>query len=200
MTDTERVRRGLRLSEKRMRHTEGVIAMAKKLAARHFPDLPAERAELCALLHDYTKEYSLEEHLGVLADSGQTAAQEELRTPELLHARTGAEVARLIYGFDSEICDAVRFHTTGAPAMTPLQTVICLADFIEEGRTHNACAAVREYYEAQYAILQTNTALYLALLRSLESTISHLLETGREICVTSVQARNYYLNLLNKEG
>lgn len=196
MTDIQRVRANLRLTEKRMRHTEGVVSMAKKLAERHFPDLPTERVELCALLHDCTKEYSLEEHLDVLAECNQTATEEELRTPELLHARTAAEIALHVYGFDTEICDAIRQHTTGAPAMSPLATVICLADFIEEGRRHDACAAVREYYETQYAHLQSIKALYLALLRSLESTISHLLETNREICVTSVQARNYYLNLL----
>lgn len=196
MTDTERVRADLRLSDKRMRHTEGVVLMAKKLAARHFPDLPTERVELCALLHDYTKEYTLQEHLDVLASCNQTATDEELRTPELLHARTGAEIAHRVYGFDHEICDAIRFHTTGNAAMSPLATVICLADFIEEGRKHDACVAVRDYYETQYALLQNNRALYLALLCSLDSTIAHLLETGREICVTSVQARNYYLNLL----
>ncbi len=200
MTDIERVRHGLRLSDKRMRHTEGVIAMAKKLASRHFPDLNADTVELCALLHDFTKEYSVTEHLDVLAGYGLAATEEELRTNELLHARTAAEIAHHVYGFDTEVCDAVRSHTTGAPAMSPLASVICLADFIEEGRRHDACAAVRDYYETQYALLQNDRALYMALLRSLESTISHLLETGREICVTSVQARNYYLNLLNKEG
>ncbi len=196
MTAAERVRADLRLSEKRMRHTEGVAAMAKKLASRHFPALNADTVELCALLHDFTKEYSLEEHLDVLAECNQTAAEEELRTPELLHARTAAEIARHVYGFDTEICDAVRHHTTGAPAMSPLAVVICLADYIEEGRRHDACVAVRDYYETQYALLQNDRALYMALLRSLESTVSHLLETGREICITSVSARNYYLNLL----
>ena len=196
MTDTKRVRADLRLSEKRMLHTEGVVLMAKKLASRHFPTLDPEKVELCALLHDCTKEYSLAEHLELLASIGETATEEELRTPELLHARTGAEVARRIYGLDSELCDAIRHHTTGAPDMSPLAAVICLADFIEEGRRHDACIAVREYYETQYADLQSNKALYLALLCSLESTLAHLLETGREICVASVQARNYYLNIL----
>lgn len=196
MTDTERVRRGLRLSEHRMQHTEGVIVMAKKLASRHFPDLAPERVELCALLHDFTKEYSVSEHTKVLAKYGQTATDEELRTPELLHARTAAEIARHEYGFDNELCDAIRHHTTGAPAMTPLALIVCLADYIEENRRHAVCKEVRNYYETQYAALQNERALYLALLRSLEQTVAHLLDTGREICITTVQARNYYLNLL----
>ena len=48
MTEIQRVRNDLKLSEKRMRHTEGVVRAAVLLASRHFPEIAPETAELAA--------------------------------------------------------------------------------------------------------------------------------------------------------
>ena len=93
MTDIQRVRNDLKLSEKRMRHTEGVVRAAVSLASRHFPEISPEAASLAALFHDYTKEYPVEQHLQVLKTYGQTATSDELEAPKLLPARTAALIA-----------------------------------------------------------------------------------------------------------
>ena len=113
MTEIQKVRNDLKLSEKRMRHTEGVVRAAVLLASRHFPEISAETAELAALFHDYTKEYKVEEQLRVLATYGEAPTDEELRAPKLLHSRTAALIAEKEYGLDHEVVSAIRWHTTG---------------------------------------------------------------------------------------
>lgn len=197
MTDIERVRHDLRLSEKRMKHTEGVVRAAKLLAARHFPEISADTAELCALFHDYTKEYSFDEQLAVLEKYAMDVSEDEKKTPKLLHSRTAAAIAQNEYGFCEEICSAIRWHTTGRPEMTPLEMIIYFADYIEDGRTYPACVRLRKYYEKQFASLKDDKrALHKALVRSFDTTVRDLLSEKKTVDLLTIQARNYYLNLL----
>lgn len=197
MTEIERVRKDLNLSEKRMRHTEGVVRAAKMLAERHFPEISPETVELCALFHDYTKEYPYEEQLFLCGKYGIALSEEEKKVKKLLHSRTAAAIAEQEYGYPEEVCSAIRWHTTGRPEMTPLETVIYFADYIEDGRTYLACIRLRNYYEKQYATLKDKTrALNKALVRSFDTTIRDLLSEKKTVDLLTVQARNYYLNLL----
>lgn len=197
MTEIERVRKDLCLSEKRMKHTEGVVRAAKLLAMRHFPEISSETAELCALFHDYTKEYSFDRQLAVLEKYGLHASEEEKKTPKLLHSRTAAAIALHEYGFSEELCSAIRWHTTGRPEMTPLEIIIYFADYIEDGRTYPACVRLRNYYEKQFASLKDDKrALHKALVRSFDTTVRDLLSEKKTVDLMTVQARNYYLNLL----
>ena len=199
MTEIQKVRNDLKLSEKRMRHTEGVVRAAVLLASRHFPEILPETAELAALFHDYTKEYTVQQHLQVLASYGQTAAEDELEAPKLLHARTAALIAEKEYRLSPEIVSAIRWHTTGRENMSPLECVIYFADYIEDTRTFPACVRLREYYEKQYASLKDKSrALNKALVRSFDITIRDLLSEGKTVDPNTVSARNHYLRSRKK--
>jgi predicted HD superfamily hydrolase involved in NAD metabolism len=199
MTEIQKVRNDLKLSEKRMRHTEGVVRAAVLLASRHFPEIAPETAELAALFHDYTKEYTVQQHLQVLASYGQTATEDELEAPKLLHARTAALIAEKEYRLSPEIVSAIRWHTTGRENMSPLECVIYFADYIEDTRTFPACVRLREYYEKQYASLKDKSrALNKALVRSFDITIRDLLSEGKTVDPNTVSARNYYLRSRKK--
>lgn len=199
MTEIQKVRNDLKLSEKRMRHTEGVVRAAVLLASRHFPEIAPETAELAALFHDYTKEYTVQQHLQVLASYGLTAAEDELEAPKLLHARTAALIAEKEYRLSPEIVSAIRWHTTGRENMSPLECVIYFADYIEDTRTFPACVRLREYYEKQYASLKDKSrALNKALVRSFDITIRDLLSEGKTVDPNTVSARNYYLRSRKK--
>ena len=196
----EAVRKDLRLSEKRMRHTEGVIRAAKLLAERHFPgEITPEEAELAALLHDYTKEYTVEQHLEVFARYGVQITPEELKPHKLLHSRTAALIAEHVYHAPEKICSAVRWHTTGRPDMLPLELVIYFADYIEAGRTHPSCVRLRDYYEKEYRNRKDGMrALHLATVRSFDTTLRSLLAEEKTVDEYTVRARNYYLKLVKK--
>lgn len=61
--------------------------------------------------------------------------QVEFANPELLHAKLGAYYAREKYGVDDEdIRSAIEFHTTGRPAMSLLEKIVFVADYIEPNR------------------------------------------------------------------
>ena len=53
---------------------------------------------------------------------------------KLLHAKTGAALARDLFNISDEVYDAIRWHTTGKPDMTLLEKIIYMADYIEPNR------------------------------------------------------------------
>lgn len=120
------------LSEKRVPHVLGCEQEAVSLAKRW-----GEREDLAAasaILHDITKRLSREEHLAMAEKYGLEFDEIELAEPKLLHARTGAALARDIFDVCSEVASAIEWHTTGHPDMTLLEKIIYLADYIEPTR------------------------------------------------------------------
>ena len=192
MSDLERIRADLKLSDKRMRHTDGVVRMALTLARRHYPSLPEADVECAALMHDFTKEYTLEEQLEICGRYGIDVTEEDREKPKLLHARTAAALAEHRYGLPPAICSAVRWHTTGRPAMTPLEALIYFADYIEENRVYPSCVRLREFYEKQLRKREPDEALLYGLAKSFDVTLEDLIEHKEIIDAATVEARNYY--------
>ena len=199
MSDLERIRADLRLSDKRIRHTDGVVRMALTLARRHYPHLPETDVELAALMHDFTKEYTLEQQLDICLRYGIPVTDEDREKPKLLHARTAAALAEHRYGLSAGICSAIRWHTTGRPAMTPLESLIYFADYIEENRVYPSCVRLRAYYEKQLRKREPDKALLYGLAKSFDVTLEDLIEHKEIIDAATVEARNYYRRLIIKE-
>ena len=67
----------------------------------------------------------------------------EQKALKLLHAKTGAEIARDVFGVSDDVYEAIKWHTTGKADMTLLEKVIYLADYIEPnaGFPRRGCAA-----------------------------------------------------------
>ncbi len=122
-----------RLSEERYEHTLGVMYTAASLAMRHHVDM--ENALLAGLLHDCAKCYSDEKKFELCEKYQVRLTAAEQKNTALIHAKLGAVLAREKYGVDSEaVCRAIATHTTGAPAMDPLQQIVFIADYIEPHR------------------------------------------------------------------
>ncbi len=190
----QQVRNDLTLSEKRKRHTEGVVHASLLLAKRHFPSLPREQVELAALLHDFTKEYTTEKQKQLCLWYGIPVDEATETAPKLFHAQTAAAIAREVYRAPEEVCSAVRWHTTGRPNMSPLELVLYLADYIEENRTYVGCVRLRQYYETKYRSMKNKEiALQKTLVRSFDVTLRDLLREQLPIDRMTVDARNYYL-------
>lgn len=121
------------LDGSRYNHTIGVMDTAACLAMRYGADL--EKAMTAGLLHDCAKCISNDEKLRLCKMYHLEVSASENANPGLLHAKLGAYLAHRIYGVsDPEILDAIAVHTTGRPAMTLLDKIIYIADFIEPGR------------------------------------------------------------------
>ena len=120
------------LDEKRIAHVAGCEGEAIELAKRwgEDPELAAE----AGILHDITKRLSYEEQLNLIKKYDILTDTAELAAPKLLHAKTGAAVARDRFGCGGEVCSAIRWHTTGRPDMTLLEKILYLADYVEPTR------------------------------------------------------------------
>ena len=187
MTESEMIEK-LRLTQKerRFNHTLGVVAEAEKLAPLFGVDV--KKARVTALLHDCAKnldektEYTfpqLCEKYGVELDE---YAQRE---KALVHAFLGAAVAKADYGVeDSEILDAIYYHTTARADMSPLEKLIYIADMTEAGRTMEQAEEIRTLVEKD-----TDEALAYAI----GCSIKHVIRKGTLIHPDSVSARNYII-------
>ena len=124
------------LPERRYRHTAYVAVEAVSLAKQTGVD--PEKAFLAAALHDVAKKLSVEQlkELGYLPDP-------EIPEP-VVHAFAGAYMAEHIFGVeDPDVINAIRYHTTGRPAMSKLEKVIYVADCIEKTRDYEGVGSFR---------------------------------------------------------
>lgn len=122
-----------KLSKKRYEHTMGVMYTAASMAMCF--GVNVEQAILAGLLHDCAKYLSDKEKLSACKKYKLEITPLEHENKELLHAKIGAAFARDLYGVkDEEVLNAIRWHTTGKPDMTPLEEIIFIADYIEPNR------------------------------------------------------------------
>ena len=71
----------------------------------------------------------------LIEKAGIAVEESELTNEAVLHAPAGAAKAMLEYGVrDPEILSAIRWHTLGGKALTPLEALIYTADCIEPNR------------------------------------------------------------------
>lgn len=198
MTDANSIISAMTLSERRLKHTFGVAEAAKEIAKNHFPALDLKAVELAALMHDFTKEYSIERQMELCDLFRIELTDEEKNNTKLLHAKTAAAIASSRFSLPSDACSAIYWHTTGRPGMTPFETVIYLADYIEEFRDDAGCIKLREFYgKAMKKEHDKTRALQKTLVRSFDTTIKYLISEEKTINVFTVEARNYYINQLN---
>jgi nicotinate-nucleotide adenylyltransferase len=93
----------------------------------------------------------------------------ERQDKKLLHAKTGAAAAKVLFGSPENICSAIRWHTTGKADMTLLEKIIYLADYIEPTR---AFEGLDRLSELAYSDLDA------AMLLGCEMSISYLNDRG----------------------
>ena len=168
------------LNHRRIPHVLGTEQEAVRLAVRYGADV--EKARRAALLHDCTKRLSKKEHLELCRQYGIPLDDVERKAGSLLHAKTGAEEARRVFGVDDEIYGAIRYHTTGRAHMTLLEKIIYLADYIEPTRSFCDLTELRQLaYED----------LDRALLLGLTMAVADLKENGTAVHSNSVLARDY---------
>ena len=193
-------------SDKRYKHTLGVQREAYSLGKIFLPE-KAKKLELAGLLHDITKDFSLDKQL-LLCDEYGILIDKERIAPKLLHAKTGCELAKTLFGedvVDEEVYSGIYYHTTGRKGMTLFESIIYLADYIEEGRTFEDCIKLRDYfYDRIKDAIEYGDKLEVlrkTMVYSFDLTISNLIDEGKLIDQDTIEARNYFLiekNVFNK--
>jgi predicted HD superfamily hydrolase involved in NAD metabolism len=173
-----------RIQGERLAHTYRVLEAARALGSRYGAD--AEQVSVAALLHDYAKAMKPAELLAHAQERGLIVDPAEVAQPHLLHGPVAAALL-LEEGLvsDPAVLDAIRYHTTGRTAMSLLEKVVWLADYIEPGRSFPGVDAIRA--EAERDLDQ-------ALLHALDQSILYVISRGWLLHPYSVQARNWLLS------
>lgn len=130
------------LTKQRYEHTLRVVQEAVKLAQLY--QVPIEKAELAAMLHDYAKNHPVDLLKKMVVNS--TLPKDLLDfDQELWHGPVGAILVEQELGIeDKDIKGAIRYHTTGKANMNALELIVFVADYIEPGRNFPGITEVRE--------------------------------------------------------
>ncbi|MDR2514281.1 MAG: bis(5'-nucleosyl)-tetraphosphatase (symmetrical) YqeK [Christensenellaceae bacterium] len=169
-----------KLSPARYAHSLGVAQTARELAERFGAD--PEKAYAAGLAHDLSKWMAPEAMLEYALAHGLPAGEHERREPTLLHAKISESLLKEEFGEgDENILSAVRWHIAGSSGMSKLDAVVCLADWIEPGRSFADLPALRE---------TAKLSLELALRDALAATMRVLLEEKRAIHPQSLESYN----------
>ena len=168
---------------KRIPHIKGTEEEAVRLAKRWGVDeLTARRA---AILHDCTKYLELDEQLALCRKYGVELDGLEQRAVKLLHSKTGACIAKHIFGEDEQVYQAIFWHTTGKADMSLLEKVIYLADYIEPTRDFDGVEPLRALaYED----------IDKALLMGMNMTIEEMEQRGNPVHRNTRAARDWLLD------
>lgn len=198
--DLELLRKSIkdRLSSERFCHIIGVVKSAVKLAKLCLPERVKE-AEAAALLHDITKEYSLEEQYSLIEEFNIELDEDDRISPAVLHSFTAPSVIKRDFPVFStrEILDAVYNHTIGSPEMTVFDEIIFLADFIEDGRKYGSCILVRNYVydNMKFGDTVANTIiLHKACVKAIDYTLENLKQKNKPINKKNILTRNALLS------
>ena len=169
-----------RLNEKRYFHSLCVADEAVRLATKYGCD--TEKAYIAGLLHDITKNATTEEHLHIFESFGIMLNSVEQNAEKLWHAISGAAFLEHELGIkDTEILNAIRYHTTARSDMTLLDKVLYLADFTSRDRDYDDVDIMRELVDI---------SMEQALSYALSYSIKDLVENGRALHIDTIYAYN----------
>ncbi len=123
------------LEPSRFLHTYNVVKAGQEFARAN--SINTENAFIACLLHDCGK------NIPVMQWENYGFFNEEKLLKPLIHCALGVKVAQKDFFIkDQKILDAIRYHTTGRPNMTPLEKLVFVADKAEKTRRYD----VSNYY------------------------------------------------------
>lgn len=164
---------------KRVPHVMGVEEEAVRLAERWGGD--EGMARRAAILHDCTKYLELDDQLRLCRQYGVELDELEQQAVKLLHAKTGACIARDIFGEPDEVYQASSgYH--GKADMTLLEKILYIADYMEPTRDFEGVEKLRELAYAD---------LNAAVLLGAEMSVEEMTQRGNPIHPNTLAARDF---------
>lgn len=176
------------LSEKRYNHSVGVMKKAEELARIYGEDIV--KSKLVGLAHDIGKELSREEKLKYVKENNIEIDEIEKINVGLLHAKIGADICKKRYGFDEEMQDAIKYHTTGNKNMCMLAKILFVADKIEENRNYKDEQRMKVLEETRKLAIEN---IDKALLYLIDESLIYTIQKKELIHPNSILSRNYII-------
>ena len=176
------------LKPDRFDHTLGVAYTAANMAFIHGADV--EKALIAGFLHDCAKCMSHEDQIKICEKNKIEISEVEKRNHSLLHAKVGMFLARTRYDvYDTDILNAIRWHTTGREDMSLLEKIIYIADFIEPNR--------KPLEDMNTIRQEAYTDIDRCLAHILHNSVIYLKTIGKEIDDATMIAYEYYKDKYN---
>lgn len=169
-----------KLSEKRFFHSVCVMERAVEYAKIYGVD--EEKAKLVGIAHDILKETSKENRIKEAEELGVVLDNIERVSLALIHAKAGAAYCRREFGFSDDMCDAIKYHTTGRANMTTFEKIIYLAD---------ATGRDRDFEEAPIGYELAKKDLDKALMFFFKKTIEWQLKEDKKLHFNTIDAYNF---------
>lgn len=204
MLDALRMSVSTKMSDRRLAHTLGVEEMAARIAAVYCPE-KTNLLRAAALLHDITKELSLDEQKKIVSSFNLVMSQDMENAPSTQHAFTASLMIPELFPelSDEEIISAVKYHTTGRADMSLSEKIIYLSDYIDYTRTYSDCVELRDmFWSADFAnMTEQEKLMHLnrVMLRSFDMTIADLKARNKTISRETAEARESLLQQINAQ-
>ncbi len=174
------------LDKERYQHTLGVAYTAACLSMRYGANI--EDAYIAGLLHDCAKCIPNDDKFEICKKYDIEVSTYEKENPSLLHAKVGSFLAEKRYGIkDKDILNAIRSHTTGMPAMSLLQKIIFVADYMEPNR--NEAPDLPQVREQAFLDIDKTICMIL------EDTLKYLEMKGAKIDPMTKETYDYYISI-----
>ena len=178
-----------RLDEKRYSHTKRVVKKAKQLAKLY--NAPIDKVKIGAYLHDIAKFYKVEDMAELVGNKYPEVNREVYRNGQILHGFAAAEIAERELGIeDTEILDAIRYHTVGKENMSLTAKIVYHADAIEDARDWLGVVKARKLAEKN---------IDTAIIYELNQKIEYLIKKDSLIHPNTLTFRNDLLTKKKKE-
>ena len=134
------------MKQSRYEHSLNVSERAAFLAKKYGAN--EEKARFAGLVHDICKGMPNERQLEIIEHAGITLDEDTMKSPALWHSIAGSVYIQKELGvMDSDIINAVRYHTTGRAGMSILEKVVYIADLTSADRSYPDAAYVRRLGE-----------------------------------------------------
>lgn len=171
------------LPNKRMKHTEGVRETALKLAKQYGCD--ENKVEVAALLHDVGKYLQRDVLVDIIKFDDENKKRILQAEPQVYHGFGSAYLAERDLGIeDTDILNAIKYHTTGRERMSLLEKIIYIADYIEPNRCFEGVEDIRGL-----AFRNVDESVFKAM----NNTIKYIVDNNGIIDYDTILARNYFL-------
>ncbi len=170
-----------RLSEIRFQHSKCVSKKCVEYGKLFGLEDKIESLKIAGIAHDIAKEVPKTDRMKKAEEYGVVLDEIEKMNTHLIHAKLGAAIAKQDFGCTEEICEAIKWHTTGKENMTIFQKIVYLADMTGEDRQSEFSKELQEIIKKD---------LDEAILRAAKFSINRLLEKNAIIHFDTIKMFN----------
>lgn len=172
------------LSKERFAHTLNVANEALRLAEKFGAD--GSVCYLAGLLHDSCKEWNSEQQLKILSESAILNDNAFIDSHRIWHGFAAAQyIQSTLSVYNTDIIDAVRYHSTARKGMALAEKIIYMADLI---------CADRRYPGVEQLRAKAYRDLDGAMLEALQFIIGDLVQKGLPVLPDTIAAYHELLH------